>query len=138
MKKQNEDNPKLEDMISALDPPYESKEELKIGQMLDRYGLPFFYRQPTIIFVQGKNKIWRPTFTLPTYDSLVIDYIARPEGQDSQPPIQQTKQVYEQNQIPAILLSQPNLNYPNWQPTLYDKLNRISRQLPGQALYNNR
>ena len=55
---------KLEDMLTELDPPYESKEELKIGRMLDQYGIPFFYEQATIIYDQGKNEIWKPAFTL--------------------------------------------------------------------------
>ncbi len=35
----------LGDMLTELDPSYESKEELQIGRMLDQYGIPFFYRQ---------------------------------------------------------------------------------------------
>ena len=31
----------LADLLDELDPPYESKEELKIGSMLDQYGIPF-------------------------------------------------------------------------------------------------
>ena len=35
------EEPQLEDMLTDLDPPYESKEELEIGRMLDQYGIPF-------------------------------------------------------------------------------------------------
>ena len=42
--------------------------------------------------------------------------------------IQQTKQVYEQNQIPVILLTQQNLINPSWQKNLYEKLEQTSRQ----------
>ena len=42
--------------------------------------------------------------------------------------IQQTKQVYKQNQIPAILLTQQELSNPNWQHQLYKKVEQISRQ----------
>ena len=31
--------------LTELDPPCETKDELKVGHMLDRYGIPFFYQQ---------------------------------------------------------------------------------------------
>ena len=65
----------LQDMLTELDPPYESIEELRIGRLLDQYGIPFFYKQATIIYDQGKNEIWKPTFTLFSYGGLVIDYV---------------------------------------------------------------
>ena len=49
----------LEDKLTELDPPYESLEELQIGRMLDQYGIPFFYRQPTVVYHQGQNEIWQ-------------------------------------------------------------------------------
>ena len=138
MNEQNDEDLELEDIITDLDPPYESREELKIGRLLDQYGLPFFYKQPTIIYDQSKNEIWHPTFTLPTYDSLVIDYITPSQGEDYQSRIQRTKQIYEQNQMPAILLTQQDLNNPNWQQKLYEELEQISHQRPDYALHNNR
>ena len=69
-------NEELTDMLTELDPPYESKDEMKIGRMLDQYGIPFFYKQPTIIYDQGKNEIHKPSFTLFSYGSTVIDYVA--------------------------------------------------------------
>ena len=38
-----------------------------IGRLLDKYGIPFFYRQATTIYNNRKNKIWNPSFTLPQY-----------------------------------------------------------------------
>ena len=66
---------KLDEMLTELDPPYESKEELMIGRLLDQYGIPFFYKQPTIVYNQSRNEIWKPTFTLLSYGGLVIDYV---------------------------------------------------------------
>ena len=63
MKNETEE-PELEDMLTELDPLYESKEELKIGRMLDQYGIPFFYRQATIIYDQGKNEVWKPSSSI--------------------------------------------------------------------------
>jgi hypothetical protein len=67
---------RLEDILTELDPPNESKEELEIGRLLDEYGIPFFYKQVTIIYYEGKNRVWKPMFTLPQYVGMVIDYMA--------------------------------------------------------------
>jgi hypothetical protein len=78
----NETEEKLEDMLTELDPPYESKDELKIGRVLDQYGIPFFYKQATIIYHEGKNDIWKPTFIVYPYGGLVIDYVLGSEQKD--------------------------------------------------------
>ena len=109
----------LEDMLTELDPPYESREELQIGHMLDQYGIPFFYRQPTIVYDQGKNEVWYPTFTLFCYDGLVIDYVAESGGQNRQDSILQKQQIYRYNQIPAAVLGPKYLDNPSWQQELY-------------------
>ena len=44
--KQNEN---LEYFMGKLDPPYETKEEAQIGHMLDQFGIPFFYKQATLV-----------------------------------------------------------------------------------------
>ena len=75
--------PELADLVDELDPPYESKEELQVGRILDQYGIPFFYKQPTVIYNSSKNEIWKPTFTLPQQGCYVIDYIAQANGLNS-------------------------------------------------------
>lgn len=112
---------KLEDMLTELDPPYESKEELKIGRLLDQYGIPFFYKQATIIYDQGKNKIWKPTFTIFPYGGLVIDYIPD-KDQSQKDELLQKEQIYRYNQIPAVLLGPKDMTEPNWEEFLYEKI----------------
>ena len=133
-----DDQVELDDVITELDPPYKSLEELRVGRLLDRYGLPFFYKQPTIIYDQGKNVLWRPAFTLPNYDSLVIDYTVLPEGQDQQSETQRIKQVYQQNQIRTILLNQQDLSRPNWQKRLCQQLQQFSHEHPDYVWHQER
>ena len=111
---------KLEEMLDSLDPPYPTIEELKIGRMLDRYGIPFFYRQPTVVMdpETKQNEIWKPSFTLPQYGCSVIDYIADARAQDK------IIQTYRYNQIPAAVLGPKDLDKPNWQQELYHKIQR--------------
>jgi hypothetical protein len=114
----------LDEMLADLDPPYESKEELKIGRLLDQYGIPFFYKQATIVYDQGKNRIAKPSFTLLSYGGAVIDYVAAAEQQQ----LLQREQLYRYNQIPAVVVGPPDLDKPNWDKDLYEKLTRVSRQ----------
>jgi len=118
---------KLEDMLTELDPPYESKEELKIGRVLDQYGIPFFYKQATIIYDQGKNEIWKPTFTVFPYGGLVIDYVLGSEQKD-QDELLRKEMIYRYNQIPAVLLGPKDVTEPNWEELLYGKIEKTYKQ----------
>ena len=112
-------------MLADLDPPYESMEELKIGRMLDRYGIPFFYKQPMVIYNEGKNDIWKPSFTMYSYGGAVIDYIPG-AGEDH---ILQRQKLYRYNQIPAIVLTPKDLDERNWDEHLYEKLEQTYHQV---------
>jgi hypothetical protein len=115
-------NEELEDRLTELDPPYQTKDELKVGRMLDQYGIPFFYQQPTIIYNEGNNEIWKPSFTLYSYGGAVIDYVAgesKPEQKLSR------DKIYRYNQIPAVVLGPKDLERPNWHETLYEKLEQM-------------
>jgi hypothetical protein len=96
--------------------------------MLDQYGIPFFYQQPVLIYVGGRRTIWHPDFTLPTYNSLVIEY--DPAGhQASVASKRHTRSdVYRLNGIAALLLDPSDLARPNWQQGLYDRLEASYRQ----------
>ena len=123
---------KLEDYINELDPPYESKEEAQIGHMLDEYGIPFFYKHPTIVYDQGQNKLEYPAFSMLTYGGAIIDYMK--DGYGSRYKYQ--KELYEQNQIPALLVTPEYLKSPTWQQQLYQQINNISTQTaPYQTMY---
>ena len=117
-------NDELEDMLTELDPPYEFKEELQIGRMLDQYGIPFFYKQPTIIYNEGKNEIWKPSFTMFSYGGAIIDYVQSNEvGQ-----IPAKEKLYHYNQIPAVVVGPSDLGKPDWDASLYDRLEQAYRQ----------
>ena len=123
MKNETKDE-ELDDMLTELDPPYESREELKIGRLLDQYGIPFFYRQATIVYDEGRNRISKPSFTLLSYGGAVIDYIAAAQEQQ----VLRREQLYRYNQIPAVVLGPPDLDKPNWDKGLYEKLERMTHQ----------
>ena len=124
MKKETKD-PKLEGMLTELDPPYESKEELDIGRMLDQYGIPFFYKQSTVIYDQGQNEIQKPSFTLYPYGS----------WDNQKDELLRREQLYRYNQIPAVLLGPRDLAEPNWQELLYGKLEQMYSRTSDMASY---
>ena len=89
--------------------------------MLDQYGIPFFYRQATIIYHEGKNDIWKPSFTLYPYGGLVIDYVPGSD-QEQKDELLRKEQIYRYNQIPVVLLGPKDLTEPNWEQLLYRKI----------------
>ena len=64
----------LEYYIGKLQPQYGSAGQAKIGRMLDTYHIPFFYKEPLLVWEDGQRKLRRPDFTLPTYNNTVIEY----------------------------------------------------------------
>ena len=122
----------LKDQLGELDPPYESANELKIGRLLDNYGIPFFYKQPMIIYNQGHNEIWKPSFTLPHQGWVVIDYIDDPRKSV----LEERLNVYNYNQVPATVLGPPDLDKPNFQQHIYEKLEDAVKKLNDPTAYD--
>jgi hypothetical protein len=113
--------------LAELDPPYETKDELKVGHMLDRYGVPFFYKQAAIIYHEGRNELWKPSFTLYSYGGAVIDCVAG-SGEHPQRERLNRDRIYRYNQIPAVVLGPKDLDKPHWDEDLYAKLEQMSRR----------
>jgi hypothetical protein len=91
--------------------------------MLDQYGIPFFYKQPLLVWEDGQRTVRRPDFTLPTYNNAVIEHCPH-----HAPTAGQTKNLYRQNNIAAVFLDESDLAAPNWQRHLYERLEEIYRQ----------
>ena len=118
----------LDDYIGRVRPAYESAGQAEIGRMLDRYGIPFFYRQPTLICEDGRRTIWRPDFTLPTYNNIVIEHDPAPRRALAGNNHDSRREIYRLNGIEALLLGPPHLARPNWQQRLYERLEQRYRQ----------
>ena len=116
-------SPTLEDKLVGPDYPYESKEEASIARMLNDYGIPFLYKQPTLVIENGKRCIEYADFFLPTYNGLAIDYII----ESNSAIYRRKKNVYQDNQIPAVLISRKDLRKSDWQKRLHNTLENIYR-----------
>ena len=115
----------LEYYLGKLQPQYESKGQAKIGRMLDEYGIPFFYKQATMVCDNGRRTIWRPDFTLPTYNNAVIQYCQNGEGW---PNTGSRSDLARRNNIAALFLKDSDLTGPDWQKRLYDRLEELYHQ----------
>ena len=118
--------PPLEDRVAQAKHRFESREKAAIAQMLDSYGIPFFYKQPTLINESGQKTIEYVDFFLPTYNGLALDYVV-----DAKSKIYLHKEhVYTQNRMQAVLITQRDLYKKDWQSTLYKKLERLYHKRP--------
>ena len=95
----------LEDRLDPLEPRYTSRAHVRIGRMLDQYGVLFYYNQPRLILTQGQHEIWHPAFTLPYYNSLVIEYAAL-DTPEQRADVAHRQEVYKDNGIAAIFLAE--------------------------------
>ena len=111
----------LEDRLVGPDYPYESKEEAAIAKMLDSYGIPFLYKQPTLVVENGQRGIEYVDFLLPTFNGLVIDYII----ESNSATCRRKKNVYQDNHIPAVQVTRKDMQSSNWQRELHNTLENI-------------
>ena len=127
--------PRLEDRLGPLEPPYRSRGEAQVGRLLDRYGIPFFYEQPTLVLDRGRHRIWRPDFTLPHHGSLVVEYAGMPDIPDYMAGIRHKEQAYAANGIPAVFIYPQDLYGPYWREEVVEKIVGAAEQSPRSLAY---
>lgn len=115
----------LEDTLTDLEPNYESEAEKNIGRLLDQYGIPFFYKQPTVICNEGRNEIHRPSFSLLSHGGTVIDYV----NGASESAILSRQKLYRYNQIPAVVVGPRDLDKADWDKRLYERLQEANQSV---------
>ena len=118
----------IENSLEILDETGESK----IASMLDSYGIPFFYKEPTIVYDKGDNKLIYPVFTLPSYGGTIIDYMQESYGDK----YKYKQELYQQNQMPAAIITPQELKSSTWQQQLYQKLNDTYSQMQSSQQAN--
>ena len=119
---------RLEDRLGPLEPPYRSRGEAQVGRLLDRYGLPFFYEQPTLVLDRGRHRIWHPDFSLLHYNGMVIEYAGMPDVPHYMAGIRHKEQVYKANAIPALFVYPHDLTGSQWPQRIHAKINEVHRQ----------
>jgi hypothetical protein len=125
----------LEKQLAKLEPPYKSRGEAQIGRLLDRYGIPFFYEQPLIVYDRGRHRLWHPDFTLPSYAGLIVEYAGMPDKPEYMAGIRHKQRVYKDNEIPAMFVFPDELTGPDWPKLLYEKLQQETNQLHDLSHY---
>lgn len=112
----------LADLLRALEPPYRSSGEAQVGRVLDRYGIPFFYRQPTLIYEEGRHRVWLPDFTLPSYNGVVVEYAGAKDIPGYRPSTSHRSSTYAANGIPAVFVQPEELDDLSWPESFLDWL----------------
>jgi hypothetical protein len=118
----------LEDRLGPNEPPYRSRGEAQVGRLLDRYKIPFFHEQPTLVYDRGRYRIYHPDFLLPGLNGLVIEYAGMPDVPDYMAGIRHKQRVYRANDIPALFVYPDHLRGPNWPEKLIARVYRAGRR----------
>jgi len=119
--------------LAQHEPPYRSRGEAQVGRLLDRYGIPFLYEQPTVIYDRGRNRVWHPDFTLPQYNSLIIEYAGMPDVPDYAAGIRHKQRAYQANEIPAMFIYPQDLTGPRWPDQLVERIYQAGEQALGYS-----
>jgi len=64
---------------------YRSEAERSIAEMLNAYGIPFYYKQPTLVVDNGHRCIEYVDFFLPTYAGVRFSHFMRPRRGQKKP-----------------------------------------------------
>lgn len=107
---------------------FKSCGERAIAGLLAARGLGYFYEHPLAVIAEGKTRIWYPDFQLPDY-GLLIEYFGRPDDPAYAAGMAKKRRVYQDNGLPALLLTPAALERADWQQHLLD---RIEGLLVGQ------
>jgi hypothetical protein len=115
---------RLEDRLGRDEPPYRSRGEAQVGRLLDRYGLPFVYEQPTPIFDRWRHRTWHPDYTLPTYAGLIVEYAGMMDIPDYAAGIRHKRSTYARNGLRALFVYPRDLKGPAWPARLAERIRR--------------
>ena len=126
---------RLEDRLGEHEPPYRSRGEAQVGRVLDRYGIGFDYERPTPVTTDYGERLWRPDFTLPGYDDLIVEYAGMPDRPDYMAGVRYKQQIYDRNGYAALFVYPWDLTGPDWPGRLVRRLDYAAgvRALPGRG-----
>jgi len=99
-----------------------------VGRLLDRYGVPFFYEQPTLVLDRGRYRVWHPDFTLPEYNSLILEFAGMPDKPEYMRKLHYKQRVYHDNAIPALFIYPQDLTGRSWPERLYERIVQEGQQ----------
>jgi hypothetical protein len=119
---------RLEDRLGPLEPPYKSRGEAQVGRLLDRHEIPFIYEQPTLVYDRGRHRLWRPDFSLPTYNGLIVEYAGMPDKPDYAAGIRHKRRAYAANGTPAVFVYPKDLQGRDWPARLYGRIERAGKE----------
>ena len=99
---------------------YIHQQERVIAEMLDHYDISFIYQRPIYVYDMYNPCIITPSFVMLDYKDLIIDYLPSNSIED----VEFKKDLYNQNNLDAIVFNKQYLAKDNWQKDLYEKINK--------------
>jgi len=115
-------NARLEDRLGPREPPYRSRGESQVGRLLERYGIPFCYEHPLVVYSGGRYRSWHPDFTLPTYGDLIVEYAGMPDRADYMIGLRYKQRVYALNHVAAVFIYPQDVTGPSWPERLASRI----------------
>lgn len=120
----------LDDRLAPDEPRYRSRGEAQIGRLLDHYGIPFLYEQPTPVCDEGRMRVLYPDFTLPARDNLLIEYAGMMDQPEYAFRTNHKQRVYAANGFQSLFLYPRDIVGPRW---THGVLERIAYARPNTS-----
>ena len=116
------DRPTLDDRVQAGKIQYRSRGEARVARALDQYGILHYYELPTLVYDRGMYRVWRPDFTLPAHDGLIVEYAGMMDVPDYARGILHKQRAYAANAIPAIFVYPEDTGRAGWAKELAERI----------------
>ena len=118
----------IEDRLDSAGMPFRSRGEAQVASLLNQYGIPFLYEQPTLIYDRRSYRVWHPDFTLPSYRNLIVEYAGMMDVPDYRAGILHKQQAYAANGIPAVFVYPHDLYARNARQRILERINSAYEQ----------
>ena len=101
------------------DNKYVHNHEKDIAELLRDHNLKFIYRQPTYLYnLDSRPCLASPSFTIDSLKDLIVDYSPLNSSFDRN----YKKNIYEQNDLDAIVINRAYFEKEKWDQNLYHNI----------------
>jgi len=67
-----------------------------------------------MVYDRGRQRVWRPDFTLPAYNGLIVEYAGMMDVPDYADGIRHKQRAYSANKMPAVFVYPRHLQGRDW------------------------
>ena len=89
---------------------------------MERYGIPFLYEAPLVVYDRGRYRVWHPDFTVPGNERIIVEYAGMPDVPEYRVSLAYKRNVYQANGVKAMFIYPSDLRGAYWTDRVADRI----------------